>query len=171
MVRHVDRELARARARGTMRVKVGLATELAPLVRSLIGTLSRTPSAAHVQFEQQIADGLSVPMDRVDLAEVLGNILENAARHAASRVCITGTPQRTGPLIAIEDDGRGIALAAQAGVVKRGVRVDQREEGAGLGLPIVQDVLEGYGWRLSLGTSDRLGGLQVTIAQHSAASA
>jgi signal transduction histidine kinase len=171
MVRHVDRELARARARGTMRVKAGLATELAPLVRSLIGTLSRTPSAAHVRFEQQIAEDLSVPMDRVDLAEVLGNILENAARHAASRVCITGIPQRTGPSIVIEDDGRGIALAALAGVVKRGVRVDQREEGAGLGLAIVQDVLDGYGWRLSLGTSDRLGGLKVTIAQCSAGSA
>jgi signal transduction histidine kinase len=163
MSRHVDRELARARARGTGARKAALSTELAPLVRSLIGTLARTPSAAHVRFEHEIPAGLSVAIDRTDLAEVLGNILDNAARHAAARVRITATVQACGPLIAIEDDGKGIALDAQARAVERGIRLDQREDGAGLGLAIVQDVLEPYGWQLALGASERLGGLKATI--------
>lgn len=163
MSRHVDRELARARSRGTVRRKAGLSTELAPLARSLIATLARTPAGARVSFDQRIADDLSVPMDRTDLAEVLGNVLDNAARHAASRVRIVAQRGASGPSIVIEDDGQGIAPAAQASAVERGIRLDERAEGAGLGLAIVQDVLDAYGWRLLLGKSEALGGLRVTL--------
>ncbi len=161
MNRHVDRELARARIRGAVRRNVGKTTELAPLVQSLIGTLERTPSGARVLFEQRIANGLFLPIDRTDLAEVLGNILENAARHAQSRVCITAS---AASMIVIEDDGPGVSAEARTAVLERGIRLDQCQEGAGLGLAIVQDVLEAYGWRLVLGTSHNLGGLQATIA-------
>jgi len=162
MSRHVDRELARVRARGAVRQRAGLSTALAPLVQSLLATLARTPAGARVVFETHIADDLSVPFERADLAEVLGNLLENAARHASARVCITAG---SGPLsITIEDDGPGIAPTARSRVVERGVRLDERDEGAGLGLAIVQDVLDAYGWRLDLAASDRLGGLRATIA-------
>jgi signal transduction histidine kinase len=43
------------------------------------------------------------------------------------------------------------------------VRLDQRGEGAGLGLAIVQDVLDAYQWQLDLSASE-LGGLKATIA-------
>jgi signal transduction histidine kinase len=164
MSRHVDRELARARARGTVRHKAGLSTQLAPLVRSLIATLARTSSGERVTFDSRIPDQTSVPIDRTDLAEVLGNLLDNAARHAASRVRIGTSPGPSGPSIVIEDDGQGIEPGARSRVVARGARLDEGGEGAGLGLAIVQDVLELYGWRLDLATSDQLGGLKVTIA-------
>jgi signal transduction histidine kinase len=165
MSRHVDRELARARARGFIRRRTDLATELAPLVRSLIGTLSRTPAGSRVSFEQQIAEGLSIPMDRTDLAEVLGNILDNAAQHAATQVCITATMKPSGASIIVEDDGRGVPPDTYSRVMERGTRLDQREgSSAGLGLAIVQDVLEAYGWQIALSASGGLGGLKVTIA-------
>jgi signal transduction histidine kinase len=103
-------------------------------------------------------------MDRTDLAEVLGNPLDNAARHAASLVRISTSLESFGLSIAIEDDGEGVAPAARSKVVERGIRLDEREEGSGLGLAIVQDVLEAYGWRIDLATSDQLGGLKVTIS-------
>lgn len=162
MSRHVDRELARARVRGAVRHRVGHSTTLAPLVRLLVATLSRTPSGMRVTFEPQIADDVQVPLDRTDLAEVLGNLLENAARHAASRVRITADPV-AGPTIVIEDDGAGIAPDQWPRVLERGARLDERGEGAGLGLAIVQDVLNAYGWRIDLANSE-LGGLKVTIA-------
>lgn len=164
MSRQVDRELARARSRGAIRRKAGLSTELALLARALIATLARTPAGARVSFEQQIPDGLSVPIDRTDLAEVLGNVLDNAAHHAAARVRIATRGAAAGTAIVIEDDGEGIAPAAQASAVERGRRLDEGAEGTGLGLAIVQDVLEAYGWRLALGKSEELGGLQVTLA-------
>jgi signal transduction histidine kinase len=105
-----------------------------------------------------------MPFDRADLAEVLGNLLENAARHARSRVSITASAEPVAPLIVIDDDGPGIAETARSRVIERGVRLDERDEGAGLGLAIVQDVLDAYGWHFELAASERLGGLRVTIA-------
>ncbi len=161
MSRHVDRELARARARGTARQRGSVATPLKPLAGSLIATLSRTPTAQRLEFETRITDALNMPLDRTDLAEVLGNLLENAARHANGRVRISA--DSTGPAITIEDDGPGIAPAERVRMLERGARLDQRGDGAGLGLAIVQDVLNAYGWRLELAASD-LGGLKATIA-------
>lgn len=118
-----------------------------------------------VEFEPRVADGIIIPFNRVDLAEVLGNLLDNAVRHAASRVRITACPETAGVALVIEDDGQGIAPAARPGVLDRSVRLDQRGEGAGLGLAIVQDVLDAYGWQIELGRSD-LGGLKAVIHPH-----
>lgn len=109
-----------------------------------------------------------MPFDRTDLAEVLGNLLDNAARHASSRVRINAGAGGTS--VAIEDDGKGIAPAAMASALERGIRLDERKAGTGLGLAIVQDVLEVYGWRLLLGTSE-LGGLKATIEPGTTAAA
>ena len=103
MSRHVDRELARARVRGSARQRrADASTPLAPLVNSLIATLSRTPSGLRLKFEARIADNVQAPIDRTDLAEVLGNLLENAARHATGWVRITAAVG-AGPPIIIED--------------------------------------------------------------------
>ena len=168
MSRHVDRELARARVRGAARQRDSHSTALAPLVRSLIATLSRTPHGDRVTFKSKIADDVQIPLDRTDLAEVLGNLLENAARHATHHVRIT-TDQNLGASIVVEDDGAGIVRAQWPRVLERGTRLDQRGEGAGLGLAIVQDVLNAYGWRLELAKSEQ-GGLKVTIAPKAARS-
>jgi len=164
MSRHVDRELARARVRGAVRQRDGHSTALAPLVRSLVATLSRTPSGMRVAFEPHLADDAQVPLDRTDLAEVLGNLLENAARHAAQLIRISVS---SGASIVIEDDGPGISPAQWPRVLQRGTRLDERGERTGLGLAIVQDVLNAYGWCLGLAKSD-LGGLKVTIAPRTA---
>ncbi|WP_315798864.1 MULTISPECIES: ATP-binding protein [unclassified Bradyrhizobium] len=161
MSRQVDRELALARLRGKARGGPEAATELAPLVNALLGTLGRTPAAAHVSFDGEVPPGLSVAMDRTDLAEVLGNLLENAARHAASTVRIVASA--TPLIVIVEDDGPGIPDAKIGRVLERGGRLDEQGPGSGLGLAIVQDVLEAYGWRLQIGRSE-LGGARITIA-------
>jgi signal transduction histidine kinase len=163
MSRHVDRELARARTRGRLRRAATPSTELAPLVRSLIATLARTPAGTRLTFEPEIADDVRLPLDRTDLAEVLGNLLENAARHAKARVRVSTTLGSTGPSIIVEDDGEGIRPAQFLHVLERGTRLDERGKGAGLGLAIIQDVLDAYDWRLDLAAS-KLGGLKATIS-------
>ncbi|PDT89070.1 histidine kinase [Bradyrhizobium sp. Y36] len=161
MSRHVDRELARARARGTARLRGGISTPLRPLVQTLMRTLARTPAAQRLDFKTCITGEPSVPLDRTDLAEVLGNLLENAARHAKSQVRI-GADATANPAITVEDDGPGIAPAERSRVLERGARLDERGEGAGLGLAIVQDVLSAYGWQLILAESE-LGGLKAIV--------
>lgn len=125
-------------------------------------TLARTPTAQRLEFKICITGEPSVPLDRTDLAEVLGNLLENAARHAKSKVRIAAGATAN-PAISVEDDGPGIASAERARVLERGVRLDERGEGAGLGLAIVQDVLSAYGWQLVLADSE-LGGLKAIVA-------
>ena len=166
MSRHVDRELARARVRGTRIRQADHSTALAPLLRSLIETLVRTRAGKRITFEPQVADDLQIPLDRTDLAEVLGNLLENAARHAVKRVRISAD---TLPSIVIEDDGPGIVPTQLPRVLERGMRLDEHGEGTGLGLAIVQDVLNAYGWRLDL-THSELGGLKAMIAPQAAGS-
>lgn len=161
MRRHVDRELARARLRIGARPGRDTMTPVAPLLRSLVATLSRTDSGARVSYEVVVADDAVAPFDRTDLAEVLGNLLENATRHAKSRVMIVAETLPAGLTIRIEDDGPGIASESRAAALARGVRLDERGEGAGLGLAIVQDVLDAYGWTLALEDSE-LGGLRVS---------
>ncbi|EHR00280.1 sensor histidine kinase [Bradyrhizobium sp. WSM471] len=164
MGRHVDRELARARVRGRTRGNAASAA-VRPLVQSIVGTLSRTPDGARVSFDNLIGDDLRVPVDRTDLAEVLGNLLENATRHSAGVVRIKTKVGR--PCIVIEDDGEGIDSTHLARALERGARLDERGGTAGLGLAIVQDVLDAYDWGLQLSRS-KLGGLMATIGPRSA---
>jgi signal transduction histidine kinase len=161
MRRHVDRELVRTRLRGSVGRGQDVTTPLAPLVRALVATLTRTPEGRRVNFDVAVAGDVLAPIDRADLAEVMGNLLENATRHAKSQVRIVATTVPDGMSIAIEDDGRGIARDLQAAALARGVRLDERAGGTGLGLAIVQDVLDAYGWTLHLDHSE-LGGLKVS---------
>jgi signal transduction histidine kinase len=161
MRRHVDRELARARVRGSEGSVRGVSTEVAPLVRSLIATVSRTADGARIQYDAPIENDLRVPFDRTDLAEVIGNLLENATRHARSRVRVSVRPEPEGLAISVEDDGPGIDPGSRSAALKRGARLDERGDGSGLGLAIVQDVLDAYRWTLHLETSG-LGGLKAS---------
>ncbi|MEZ5839717.1 MAG: HAMP domain-containing sensor histidine kinase [Hyphomicrobiales bacterium] len=161
MYRHVERELARARIRGRAGGGVEL-TSLAGLLERLVATLKRTPVGERVTFDLDVPASLGVPVDREDLAEVFGNLLDNAARFAAG--CITVTVDRSDPAslrLTVADDGPGIAEADRVRVLERGGRLDTGG-GAGLGLAIVIDVLAAYGGRLELGTADT-GGLAATV--------
>ncbi len=155
MHRHVARELARARARRIQHSREPAATPVAEVVDALVRTLART--GAEVAFEPRIAAGLRLAVDRIDLMEILGNLLENAARHAAGRVRISA---RAG-LFVVEDDGPGLPEGSEALIRRRGGRLDETG-GAGLGLAIVQDVLDAYGATMTFARSD-LGGLRVSV--------
>lgn len=159
MRRHVDRELARARVQGAKRYASGLRTELAPLVCSIIATIARTKESEKLHFENSVPFDLSIPIERTDMADVLGNLIENASRFARQIVRVSAAREE----IWIEDDGPGIAVEDRSRVLARGGRLDERGSGAGLGLGIAQDVLNAYGWELSLGQSESLKGLLVVL--------
>ena len=165
MLRSVERELVRTRIRGRAALSRTRATAVEPNVRRLIDTLRRTPDGGRVSFETDLAPHATILLDADDLVEVLGNLLENAARHAAARVVVRSLPQGativTG--VVVEDDGPGIPPESRASVLERGRRLDEGE-GTGLGLAIVRDVLDAYGWTLTLDKSP-LGGLAATIAK------
>jgi len=160
MKRSIDRELARSRLRhrGPHAGRV----LLRPSVEAIVRTLSRTPAGETVAFDIDVADDLVVAALPDDLAEVLGNLLENAVRAARTRVRVAATSSAAGAEIAIEDDGDGVGADQVALLVLRGRRLDEGG-GAGLGLAIVSEILANYDTRPAFSRSE-LGGLRVVFS-------
>jgi signal transduction histidine kinase len=159
MRRHVERELTRARVRGSRHPGAASSTPLHPLVETLIAIQRRTSEGSRLVFDVEFAEDTQVAMDKADLAEVLGNLIENAARHARHRVWIGVLADGR---VFVRDDGPGIPMELRPTVMARGKRLDESGNSTGLGLAIVQEVLEAYGRRLVLEDSSQ-GGLIATF--------
>ncbi|MGE5952893.1 MAG: ATP-binding protein, partial [Qipengyuania vulgaris] len=78
-------------------------------------------------------------------------------------VTVDAQPEDALCTIWVEDDGEGIPEAERIRIFDRGARLDTGKPGTGLGLSIVRDVAEIYAGEVELGTSEDLGGLQVTL--------
>ncbi|WP_299191977.1 HAMP domain-containing sensor histidine kinase [uncultured Erythrobacter sp.] len=162
MQRHVDHHLARARAVG--RRAVGQARTN---VRQSAEAVRRAVERLYPNGRLDIAgskDAL-VAIERQDLDEILGNLIENAAKYGGGSVFVTVDHEPGGPMcrIWIEDDGMGIPEEERTRIFDRGARLDTGKPGTGLGLAIVRDVAEIYGGSITLDTSEDLGGLLVDL--------
>ena len=161
MRRHVDRELARARLGS--RPRHGPAVAVRPVVEQVVSVLCRTPRGHELVWEVAVDDEATTTLDAQDLAEVVGNLADNATKWAQSRVWILGRRERDAVVLVVEDDGPGIAGDQLAAVTARGGRLDESRPGSGLGLAIVTELLEAYGASLALGRSS-LGGLRADVS-------
>ena len=103
-----------------------------------------------------------VRVQREDLEEMLGNIVDNACKWASSRVEIRSTAATGGITITVDEDGAGLEPSLREAVLQRGVRADEAAPGSGLGLAIVRDLAELYGGSIGLSGSP-LGGLRATL--------
>lgn len=100
--------------------------------------------------------------DEADLEEMAGNLLDNACKWSRGQVAVRLQGKRVGNggtlLICIDDDGPGLSPADAKTVLRRGVRLDEKTPGSGLGLDIVKELVDVYGGSLEL-KSSALGGL------------
>ncbi|BFM08688.1 ATP-binding protein [Halioxenophilus aromaticivorans] len=83
--------------------------------------------------------------DENDMLEILGNILDNAFKHAKRRIAITTQSTDFMLSIRVEDDGPGLERSDAHRVFNRGERLDQTEPGQGIGLAAVADIVVSYG--------------------------
>ncbi|WP_394659563.1 sensor histidine kinase, partial [uncultured Novosphingobium sp.] len=155
-IRH---HLARARNAVTER---RAATSLAETIADLLGTVAQLHADRELAFDDTAQTNVAVAIERSDLEELLGNLLDNAARHAASRVAIATTAQDGTVRITVSDDGPGIPVADRLRATAPGVRLDERGDGDGFGLAIVRDLAELNGGRLLLDEAPG-GGLAATV--------
>jgi signal transduction histidine kinase len=162
MRRQVDHHLARARAVGR-RGAAQARAEVWGSVDAVERAVARIYPAARLDSDgDRVA---AVRMERQDLDEILGNLVENAAKYGGGSVFVTVEPADASGMVAIlvEDDGAGISEADRAKLFDRGVRLDSSKPGTGLGLAIVRDVVEIYGGSVTLEESEDLGGLAVRL--------
>jgi signal transduction histidine kinase len=158
MRRQVDHHLARARAigrRASVQARV-VTWDSAQAVQRAVDRLYD-----NVTIDLAGDRNVEVRVERQDLDEMLGNLVENAAKYGGGRVFVTVEPAVDGFVeILIEDDGPGIAQAERDAIFARGARLDTTgKPGTGLGLAIVRDVAEIYGGTVDLAASEDLGGL------------
>jgi len=162
MQRHVDHQLARARASGRRTASTARAA-VWPALEGLARTLTRIYAGRKVVIDVDGVRDAVFRGERQDLEEMLGNLLDNAAVYGGGRVFVTVSRGPKVVVIAIEDDGPGIPQPSREALFERGARLDTGQPGTGLGLAIVRDVAEIYGGTVTLGDSEDLGGLCVAL--------
>ncbi len=162
MRRQVDHHLARARAVGRRAVGQSRAS-VWDSVEAVLRAVTRLYE--NTRFDLDGNKLAHVGVERQDLDEILGNLIENAAKYGGGSVFVTVDPgkQIGWCEVWVEDDGAGIPEEERDRIFDRGARLDTGKPGTGLGLAIVRDVAEIYGGEVELGESEDLGGLLVRL--------
>lgn len=162
MRRQVDHHLARARAIGRR-----ASAQSRALVWASLEAVQRAVDRLYEGVTVDIAGDhrAQVRVERQDLDEMLGNLVENAAKYGQGRVFVTVEPQGENVDILVEDDGPGIPEERRGELFTRGARLDTTgKPGTGLGLAIVRDVAEIYAGSIHLEESEDLGGLLARLS-------
>lgn len=161
MQRQIDYHLAHARAAasGSMsHTRTGLDDAVSGLVR----TVQRIYADRTLDISAAVPESLDVKVQREDLEEMIGNLLDNACKWAKGRVLV-GAVSRTGLVdVIVDDDGPGVPAGQREDVLRRGVRADEAAPGSGFGLAIVADLVEAYGGAIRLEESP-LGGARAVL--------
>jgi signal transduction histidine kinase len=156
----IDRELRRARAAGEGGPgrRFDVRTEIADLVHGIRSLYKE--KGLEVTSRLDVPDRL--PFDQEDMLELIGNLLDNAAKWASHRVRLS-LAWKLGLSIQVEDDGPGVEPAVIDELSVRGSRFDELTQGHGLGLAITREIVELYGGRLQFRRSADLGGFSALV--------
>jgi signal transduction histidine kinase len=161
MRRQVDYHLAHARAASSGGAP-GAHCVVLVSAEGLSRTLLRIYAARGLDITVNVSPEHAVRVQREDLDEMLGNLLDNACKWAKSAVSVESFGEDGSIVILVDDDGPGIVPEMRDVVLQRGVRADEAAPGSGLGLSIVRDLAEVYGGTIFLENSP-MGGLRARL--------
>ena len=132
-----------------------------PVLNKLIGVMSKIHGAKDIQFTQALNDEYDFYGDEDDLMEILGNLIDNACKACQSKVKLT--VHNGEPLVfAVEDDGPGVPKDKREQLLVRGQRLDSYEQGHGVGMAIVNDLINSYHGHIEIDDSP-LGGAKFVV--------
>ena len=135
-----------------------------PRAEEIVASLEKVYISKGVFCEFDVDPEASFYGELGDLQELIGNLLENAFKWSVQRVLLTVKLEpakgnrRAGVFMMVEDDGPGIDPEKVDHLLQRGVRGDERVQGHGIGLAIVQDIVRAYRGELKVDRSSELGG-------------
>jgi len=159
-------QLSRAATSGHQTFATPLQIE--PYAEEIVRSLEKVYAGKSVLCEFEIDPAARFHGDQGDLMELLGNLLENAFKWARRSVlfhahALPDAGRRAGFEFSVEDDGPGVPEDRVEHLLQRGVRGDERVQGHGIGLAIVQDIVRAYRGELSVGRSPTLGGARFVV--------
>jgi signal transduction histidine kinase len=136
----LSRNLTRTRATGGR----GRRAPVQPIVDDLLFALSRLLEGRQLTGENLVPETAVFFGNGRDLEEMLGNLLENAAKWASSNISITANYFGQNLVVEVTDDGPGVPVEQLEEVIGRGRRLDETMPGQGMGLSIVAEIVELY---------------------------
>jgi len=159
----INHHLDRARIAARSKV-IGAITEVEPALERLVRAMSRIHGDRDLELD--VAAGLRFRGEQQDLEEMVGNLVDNACKWAASRVVVTamleGENDDQALVIRIDDDGPGLTEPEMLEATRRGRRLDESKPGSGLGLSIVTDLAALYEGDFRMNRAP-LGGLRAEL--------
>jgi len=157
----VEYQLKRAAAAGRTTLLPGVG--LREAITKLQASFAKVYAHKRVEFVVEVAEPLLFPGEEGDLLEILGNLLDNACKWCDSRIWIRAQGrQQHLSVLEISDDGPGFTQAQREQMIRRGQRFDERTPGHGIGLAVVDEIVQAYGAALEL-TNAPIGGARVRI--------
>ncbi len=163
----VEYQLKRAAVAGHRTFTVGM--PVIDKLEQILRTLDKVYRNKKVIVSLKVAPGAEFFGEHGDLMELLGNLLENAYKWCDQHVSVLiktltqHNHNRTGLIIEIADDGPGISAKMRNQLLKRGVRGDEKVKGHGIGLSIVNDIVESYQGKIEISDDNKLNGALFTI--------
>jgi len=153
--RHLARASVEARA-------MHARTTVGPVLDELAALFARLNASRSVTVTAEAPPGVAVGCAADDLQEVVGNLIDNACRFARQRVHVAASVRNGRVRIEVSDDGPGLDAASIARLGTRGLRLDERGGGSGLGLSIARDIVEALGGEITF-DRDLGGGLRAAV--------
>ena len=154
----VQHQLARAATGGSSRFAPYLL--LAPVLNRIRDSLVKVYAEKCLIFTFDIPPELAWRIDEGDAFEMLGNVVDNAAKWAKHRVAASVRREEERLHIRVEDDGPGFSDTET--ILQLHVRGDEKVPGHGVGLAVINDLVASHDGELTLSRSD-LGGARVDI--------
>lgn len=156
----VEYQLQRAATSGAM--QIGAAIPLKTTVEKITASLQKVYRDKSLNLDNHIDSGLNFKGDEGDLMEILGNLLDNAFKWARNTIAISARQQGKQLCITIHDDGPGIKKDHIEKLLQRGIRADQNIAGHGIGLSIVNNIVEAYQGTLEI-SQGSMGGARIIL--------
>jgi len=166
MTEIVSYQLSRGATTGHQLFAVPL--EIETRAEGIVTSLEKVYTTKQVLCEFDLDPAARFHGAQGDLMELLGNLLENAFKWAQQRVVLSTRNEiergrRSGLVLTVEDDGPGIPPDQVERLLHRGVRGDERVQGHGIGLAIVQNIVRAYHGELDVDESPELGGARFVV--------
>lgn len=136
--------------------------KLTPIIHSILDSMKKIYRDKPIKFNTHLSPNLEFKIDEGDFMEILGNLLDNACKWCQNEITLNVSSQNNKLNIMVTDNGPGIAEDKINEITARGFRADQLTPGHGVGLAIVQDIVNAYNGTITF-KCKKSGGLEVSI--------
>ena len=137
-------------------------TQVRPVVEKLVAAIKKVYKDKNIEILEEVSPA-DFPGDERDLMELLGNLLDNACKYGQGKVKVVAVVDKGRVQLEVDDNGAGIPESDRGLVLERGLRLDSREAGQGIGLAIVAEIVDRYRGQIVI-TKSTLGGARVIVS-------